>query len=168
MNVAEFVWSRLQEWGMKRIYGYPGDGAGGLDIALQRCVDKGEFEYVQVRHEEMAAFMAAAHAKFTGEVGFCYATSGPGATHLLTGLYDAKFDNAPVVAIIGQTNMTAIGSRLSAGAGRQRRCSRTSPSSSVEGRAPCSGPHRHRPRRSHCAIPPRRVLSSRCRKTCRR
>ncbi len=111
MNVAEFVWSRLQEWGMKRIFGYPGDGVGGLDIALQHCIDKGEIEYVQVRHEEMAAFMAAAHAKFTGEVGFCYATSGPGATHLLTGLYDAKFDNAPVVAIIGQTNMTAIGSQ---------------------------------------------------------
>ena len=111
MNVAEFVWSRLQEWGIKRIYGYPGDGVGGLDIALQRCIDKKQLEYVQVRHEEMAAFMASAHAKFTGEVGVCYATSGPGATHLITGLYDAKFDNAPVVAIVGQTNMTAIGSQ---------------------------------------------------------
>ncbi len=111
MNVAEFVWSRLQEWGMKRIYGYPGDGAGGLDVALQRCIDRGEIEYVQVRHEEMAAFMAVAHAKFTGEVGYCMATSGPGATHLLTGLYDAKGDNAPVVAIIGQTSMTAIGAQ---------------------------------------------------------
>ncbi len=110
MNVAEFVWSRLQEWGMKRIYGYPGDGAGGLDVALQGCIDRGEIEYVQVRHEEMAAFMASAHSKFTGEVGYCYATSGPGATHLLTGLYDAKFDNASVVAIVGQTNMSAIGS----------------------------------------------------------
>ena len=110
MNVAEFVWSRLQEWGMKRIYGYPGDGAGGLDVALQGCIDRGEIEYVQVRHEEMAAFMASAHSKFTGEVGYCYATSGPGATHLLTGLYDAKFDNASVVAIVGQTSMSAIGS----------------------------------------------------------
>ena len=111
MNVAEFVWSRLREWGLSRVYGYPGDGAGGLDIALQAAIDKGDMEYVQVRHEEMAAFMASAHAKFTGEVGLCYATSGPGATHLLTGLYDAKFDNAPVVAIVGQTNMTAIGSQ---------------------------------------------------------
>ncbi len=110
MNVAEFVWSRLQQWGMKRIYGYPGDGAGGLDVALQGCIDRGEIEYVQVRHEEMAAFMASAHSKFTGEVGYCYATSGPGATHLLTGLYDAKFDNASVVAIVGQTSMSAIGS----------------------------------------------------------
>lgn len=110
MNVAEFVWSRLQEWGMKRIYGYPGDGAGGLDVALQGCIDRGEIEYVQVRHEEMAGFMASAHSKFTGEVGYCYATSGPGATHLLTGLYDAKFDNASVVAIVGQTSMSAIGS----------------------------------------------------------
>ena len=111
MNVAEFVWSRLREWGMKRVYGYPGDGAAGLDGALQAAIDRGEIEYVQVRHEEMAAFMASAHAKFTGEVGYCYATSGPGATHMLTGLYDAKFDNAPVVAIVGQTNMTAIGSQ---------------------------------------------------------
>ncbi|HYZ64233.1 MAG TPA: thiamine pyrophosphate-requiring protein, partial [Acetobacteraceae bacterium] len=104
-----FVWERLLEWGFKRVYGYPGDGVGGLDIAIEKYADR--LEYVQVRHEEMAAFMAAAHAKFTGQVGLCYATSGPGAIHLLNGLYDAKFDNAPVVAIIGQTDRTAIGAQ---------------------------------------------------------
>jgi len=106
INVSEFVWRRLHEWGLKRVYGYPGDGVGGLDVALQRA----DFmEYVQVRHEEMAAFMACAHAKFTGEVGLCYATSGPGAIHLLNGLYDAKMDHVPVVAIVGQQARTAIG-----------------------------------------------------------
>ena len=107
MNVSEFVWHRLGEWGIKRVYGYPGDGVGGLDVALEKAKDR--MEYVQVRHEEMAAFMASAHAKFTGEVGLCYATSGPGAIHLLNGLYDAKMDNAPVVAIVGQQARTAIG-----------------------------------------------------------
>jgi pyruvate dehydrogenase (quinone) len=107
MNVSEFVWHRLQEWGLKRVYGYPGDGVGGLDVALQKT--KNSLQYIQVRHEEMAAFMASAHAKFTGEVGLCYATSGPGAIHLLNGLYDAKMDHVPVVAIIGQQARTAIG-----------------------------------------------------------
>ncbi len=86
-NVSEFVWHRLSEWGLSRVYGYPGDGVGGLDVALEKA--KEFMHYVQVRHEEMAAFMASAHAKFTGQVGLCYATSGPGAIHLLTGLYDA-------------------------------------------------------------------------------
>jgi pyruvate dehydrogenase (quinone) len=107
MNVSEFVWHRLQEWGLKRVYGYPGDGIGGLDVALQKT--KNSLQYIQVRHEEMAAFMASAHAKFTGEVGLCYATSGPGAIHLLNGLYDAKMDHVPVVAIVGQQARTAIG-----------------------------------------------------------
>ncbi len=107
MNVSEFVWHRLGEWGLNRVYGYPGDGVGGLDVALERA--KGRMEYVQVRHEEMAAFMASAHAKFTGQVGLCYATSGPGAIHLLTGLYDAKMDNAPVVAIVGQQARASLG-----------------------------------------------------------
>ena len=107
MNVSEFVWHRLNEWGINRVYGYPGDGVGGLDLALERAKDT--MHYVQVRHEEMAAFMASAHAKFTGEVGLCYATSGPGAIHLLTGLYDAKMDHVPVVAIIGQQARTALG-----------------------------------------------------------
>ena len=109
MNVSEFVWKRLQEWGLKRVFGYPGDGVGGLDVALQKALPG--MEYVQVRHEEMAAFMASAHAKFTGEVGLCYATSGPGAIHLLNGLYDAKMDNQPVVAIVGQQARTALGAR---------------------------------------------------------
>ncbi len=107
MTVSDFVWSRLGEWGLKRVFGYPGDGVGGLDLALERAKEK--MAYVQVRHEEMAAFMASAHAKFTGDVGLCYATSGPGAIHLLTGLYDAKMDHVPVVAIVGQQARTAIG-----------------------------------------------------------
>ena len=106
-NVSEFVWRRLHEWGLSRVYGYPGDGVGGLDVALETA--KGFMHYVQVRHEEMAAFMASAHAKFTGQPGLCYATSGPGAIHLLTGLYDAKMDHMPVVAIVGQQARTAIG-----------------------------------------------------------
>ena len=107
MNVSDFVWHRLQEWGLKRVYGYPGDGVGGLDVALEKTKDT--LQYIQVRHEEMAAFMAAGHAKFTGEVGLCYATSGPGAIHLLNGLYDAKMDHVPVVAIVGQQARSAIG-----------------------------------------------------------
>jgi len=107
MNVSEFVWQRLVDWGLTRVYGYPGDGVGGLDVALEKAKDK--MHYVQVRHEEMAAFMASAHAKFTGGVGLCYATSGPGAIHLLTGLYDAKADHVPVVAIVGQQARTALG-----------------------------------------------------------
>ena len=106
-NVAEFVWKRLNEWGLSRVYGYPGDGVGGLDVALEKAKDF--MDYVQVRHEEMAAFMASAHAKFTGQVGLCYATSGPGAIHLLTGLYDAKMDHVPVVAIVGQQARSALG-----------------------------------------------------------
>ncbi len=109
MTVSEFVWHRLAAWGIKRVFGYPGDGVGGLDVALEQAQSTEGIEYVQVRHEEMAAFMASAHAKFTGEVGVCYATSGPGATHLLTGLYDAKMDHMPVVAIVGQQARTAIG-----------------------------------------------------------
>ena len=107
MNVSEYVWQRLVEWGLTRVYGYPGDGVGGLDVALEKARDT--MQYVQVRHEEMAAFMASAHAKFTGRVGLCYATSGPGAIHLLTGLYDAKADHVPVVAIVGQQARSALG-----------------------------------------------------------
>ncbi len=108
MNVSDFVWHRLREWGLERVYGYPGDGVGGLDIALERAIADG-FDYVEVRHEEMAAFMASAHTKFTGQVGLCYATSGPGAIHLLNGLYDAKMDHVGVVAIVGQQARTALG-----------------------------------------------------------
>ena len=106
-NVSDFIWHRLSEWGLKRVYGYPGDGVGGLDVALEKAKDV--MEYVQVRHEEMAAFMASAHAKFTGQVGLCYATSGPGAIHLLNGLYDAKLDHMPVVALVGQQARTSLG-----------------------------------------------------------
>ncbi len=109
MNVSDFVWHRLNEWGLNLVYGYPGDGVGGLDVALERAKDS--MKYIQVRHEEMAAFMASAHAKFTGKVGLCYATSGPGAIHLLNGLYDAKMDHVPVVAIVGQQARTAIGAQ---------------------------------------------------------
>ncbi len=108
-TVSEFVWKRLSEWGLSRVFGYPGDGVGGLDVALEQAKDF--MHYVQVRHEEMAAFMASAHAKFTGEVGLCYATSGPGAIHLLTGLYDAKMDHMPVVAIVGQQARMSLGAR---------------------------------------------------------
>src|SRR3569623_13150 len=106
-SVSEFVWDRLHEWGVRRIFGYPGDGINGLIGALD--AKKELFEFVQVRHEEMAAFMASAHAKCTGELGVCLATSGPGATHLLTGLYDAALDHMPVLAIVGQQARTAIG-----------------------------------------------------------
>jgi pyruvate dehydrogenase (quinone) len=92
---------------VRRIYGYPGDGINGIMGALQRA--EGQIEFIQVRHEEMAAFMACGHAKFTGEVGVCLATSGPGAIHLLNGLYDAKLDHQPVVAIVGQQARAALG-----------------------------------------------------------
>jgi pyruvate dehydrogenase (quinone) len=107
-TVADFIWQRLQAWGVRRVYGYPGDGIGGLISALART--EGAVDFVQVRHEEMAGLMACAEAKFTGEVGVCIATSGPGAIHLLNGLYDAKLDHQPVLAIVGQQARTAIGS----------------------------------------------------------
>jgi pyruvate dehydrogenase (quinone) len=105
--VADYVLKRLREWGIHRIYGYPGDGINGFLGALDRAEPKTEF--IQVRHEEMAAFMACGHAKFTGEVGVCMATSGPGAIHLLNGLYDAKLDHQPVVAIVGQQKRMSLG-----------------------------------------------------------
>jgi pyruvate dehydrogenase (quinone) len=107
MSVSDFFWKRMHEWGIRRVFGYPGDGINGLIGALDRNKDK--IDFVQVRHEEMAAFMACAHAKFTGEVGVCLATSGPGAIHLLNGLYDARLDHQPVVAIVGQQARSALG-----------------------------------------------------------
>ena len=107
-TVGDFILQRLSEWGVRRIFGYPGDGINGLMGAMGRAADR--FEYVRVRHEEMSAFMAGAHAKFTGEVGVCMATSGPGALHLLAGLYDAKMDHMPVLAIVGQQALNALGS----------------------------------------------------------
>ncbi len=105
--VADHILERLGEWGVRRIYGYPGDGINGIVGALDRASDS--LEFIQVRHEEMAALMACGHAKFTGEVGVCLATSGPGAIHLLNGLYDAKLDHQPVVAIVGQQARAAMG-----------------------------------------------------------
>src|SRR6185369_12059080 len=107
ITVGDFLVSRLAEWGVTRVYGYPGDGINGILGALDRAKDKVRF--IQVRHEETAAFMAAAHAKFSGQVGVCLATSGPGAIHLLNGLYDAQMDHQPVVAIVGQSDRAAIG-----------------------------------------------------------
>jgi pyruvate dehydrogenase (quinone) len=105
--VADFVLKRLSEWGIHRIYGYPGDGINGFLGAFDRAEDDPEF--IQARHEEMAAFMACGHAKFTDEIGCCIATSGPGAVHLLNGLYDAKLDHAPVLAIVGQQKRMSLG-----------------------------------------------------------
>jgi pyruvate dehydrogenase (quinone) len=110
-TVGDFILNRLHDWGVRRIFGYPGDGINGLLAALGRQIenDPKRLEFVQVRHEEEAAFMASGHARFTGEVGVCLATSGPGAIHLLNGLYDAKMDRKPVVAIVGQTPRAALG-----------------------------------------------------------
>jgi pyruvate dehydrogenase (quinone) len=106
-TTADFLLERLHENGVRRIYGYPGDGINAIVGALERQKDK--IDFVQVRHEEQAAFMACAHAKWTGEVGVCLATSGPGAIHLLNGLYDAKLDHQPVLAIVGQQSRMALG-----------------------------------------------------------
>jgi len=106
-TASDFLVHRLYEWGVRRIFGYPGDGINGVVGALDRAKDK--IHFVQARHEELAAFMACAHAKFTGEVGVCMATSGPGAIHLLNGLYDALMDHQPVVAIVGQQATIGLG-----------------------------------------------------------
>jgi pyruvate dehydrogenase (quinone) len=106
-NVADFVLRRLREWGVEHVFAFPGDGINGLLAAWGRAGNKPQF--VQARHEEMAAFEAVGYAKFTGRVGVCAATSGPGAVHLLNGLYDAKLDHVPVVAIVGQAARSAMG-----------------------------------------------------------
>ncbi|MBF8766476.1 thiamine pyrophosphate-requiring protein [Pseudomonas putida] len=106
-TVGDFLVERLYQWGVRRIFGYPGDGINGVFGALNRA--GGKIQFIQARHEEMAAFMASAHAKFTGELGVCIATSGPGASHLLTGLYDARMDHQPVLAIVGQQARAALG-----------------------------------------------------------
>ncbi|BBA95563.1 putative pyruvate dehydrogenase [Actinacidiphila reveromycinica] len=107
IKVSDYVLQRLREWDVEQIFAYAGDGINGLLAAWGRADDKPEF--VQARHEEMAAFEAVGYAKFSGKVGVCAATSGPGAIHLLNGLYDAKLDHVPVVAIVGQTNRSAMG-----------------------------------------------------------
>ena len=106
MNAGDFLVDRLKTWGVTRIYGYPGDGIDGVLGSLQR---DGGIDFIQARHEEMAAFMAVAHAKFSGELGVCLSTGGPGATHLVTGLYDAKLDHMPMLAIVGQAETTVRG-----------------------------------------------------------
>src|SRR5437763_15292735 len=108
-TVGDYLLERLSTWGIKRIYGYPGDGINGIMGAFTRSSNGQRPEFIQVRHEEMAAFMACAHAKFTGELGVCMATSGPGAGHLLNALYDAKLDHHPVVAIVGQQARPGLG-----------------------------------------------------------
>ncbi|MGV1873720.1 thiamine pyrophosphate-requiring protein [Agrobacterium rosae] len=106
-TVGDFIVSRLYAWGVRRMFGYPGDGINGVFGALNRAEEK--IEFVQARHEEMAAFMASAYSKFSGQLGVCIATSGPGATHLVTGMYDAKADHQPLLAIVGQQSRDAIG-----------------------------------------------------------
>jgi pyruvate dehydrogenase (quinone) len=106
-TVGDFVVSRLYAWGVRRMFGYPGDGINGVFGALNRAGDK--IEFIQARHEEMAAFMASAYSKFSGELGVCIATSGPGAAHLVTGMYDARADHQPLLAIVGQQARGALG-----------------------------------------------------------
>jgi pyruvate dehydrogenase (quinone) len=106
-TVGDFIVERLHAWGVRKIFGYPGDGINGVIEALNRA--DGKIEFIQARHEEMAAFMASAYAKFSGKLGVCLATSGPGASHLITGLYDARLDHMPVLAIAGQQARNAIG-----------------------------------------------------------
>jgi pyruvate dehydrogenase (quinone) len=106
-TVSDAVVARLLEWGVKRIYGFPGDGVNGVMGALRRSKDR--IEFIQVAHEELAGMAATAHTKFTGELGVCIATGGPGAIHMLNGLYDAKLDHTPVLAIVGQQALAGIG-----------------------------------------------------------
>jgi pyruvate dehydrogenase (quinone) len=110
-TVSDFVIDRLIEWDLHLFYGYPGDGIGGFDGALERGERAGKaFRYIRPTHEEIASFMATAHAKFGGGAGVCIATSGPGAIHLINGLYDAKMDNQPVIAVVGQQGRVSLGS----------------------------------------------------------
>ncbi|WP_258933503.1 thiamine pyrophosphate-binding protein [Nesterenkonia pannonica] len=110
-NGADFVVSRVQQWGVDHVFGYPGDGNNALVGAIRRSQHHQQpLEFIQARHEESAAFMAVGYAKYSGLPGVVTATQGPGALHLLTGLYDAKLDSVPVVAIIGQQPTTTLGS----------------------------------------------------------
>ena len=106
-KVSDHVLARLREWGVEHVFGYPGDGINGLLAAWGRADNQPRF--IQSRHEEMSAFQAVGYAKFSGRLGVCAVTSGPGAIHLLNGLYDAKLDHVPVLAIVGQTHRTAMG-----------------------------------------------------------
>ncbi|MFG1812429.1 thiamine pyrophosphate-requiring protein [Kribbella sp. NPDC049174] len=106
-TVGDYLLERLRDWQVDTVFGYPGDGINGILAAWTRTEEGPRF--LQSRHEEMSAFQAVGYAKFTGRVGVCMATSGPGAIHLLNGLYDAKLDHVPVVAIVGQTSRSAMG-----------------------------------------------------------
>src|SRR5271165_3918217 len=134
-TTADVLFERLLAWGVDVIFGLPGDGINGFMEALRTRRDR--IRFVQVRHEEGAAFMACGYAKFTGRLGVCVATSGPGAIHLLNGLYDAKMDGAPVLAITGQTYHDLMGMHY------QQEvicsiCSRTSPSSTSRSTGRCT------------------------------
>jgi len=107
-TVSDFLVERLQQWGVRRVFAYPGDGINGVMGALERAA--GRIDFIQARHEEMCAFMACGHARATGEPGVCIVTGGPGAIHVLNGLYDAKIDRQPVVAIVGQQPRNSLGS----------------------------------------------------------
>src|SRR3954452_15944174 len=106
-TVGDYLLGRLRDWQVDQVFAYPGDGINGIVAAFGKADDAPHF--IQARHEEMAAFEAVGYAKFSGKVGVCMATSGPGAIHLLNGLYDAKLDHVPVVAIVGQTARSAMG-----------------------------------------------------------
>src|SRR4051812_8945799 len=106
-TVADYLLERLRAWKVEQVFGYAGDGINGLLAAWQKAGDSPRF--IQARHEELAAFEATGYAKFSGKVGVCTATSGPGAVHLLNGLYDAKLDHVPVVAVVGRTARSAMG-----------------------------------------------------------
>src|SRR2546430_17052067 len=108
-TVGDYLLDRLSTWGIKRIYGYPGDGINGLMGAFERSSDGQRPEFIQVRHEEMAAFMACAHPKFTGEVGDCLATSGPGPNPLRKGLYDPKLHHHPAGAALRRQGPPGLG-----------------------------------------------------------
>ncbi|GAB3610062.1 thiamine pyrophosphate-requiring protein [Humibacter ginsengiterrae] len=109
-TVSDVVIERLKDWGVTRVFGFPGDGIGAFDGALGKAQDEGDgVDYIRPTHEEICSLMATAHAKFTGEVGVCVATSSPGGFHMLNGLYDAKMDNQPVVAIVGQQGLASLG-----------------------------------------------------------
>src|SRR5213595_2559237 len=109
LTAGDIIVETIHEWGVDVIFGLPGDGINGIMEALRTRTDK--IRFIQVRHEESAAFMACGYAKYTGKLGVCLATSGPGAIHLLNGLYDAKMDGAPVLAITGQTYHDLLGTR---------------------------------------------------------
>src|ERR1700751_2361508 len=107
MTAADALVETLLDWGVEVVFGLPGDGINGIMESLR--THEGKIRFIQVRHEESAAFMACGYAKFTGRLGVCFATSGPGAIHLLNGLYDAQLDHAPVLAITGHPSHDALG-----------------------------------------------------------